>query len=249
MAYVVITAAIVFLSFLYALAGQAGGTAFLAVMALASFPASDMRPTALILNVAAAGYATWRLDRSHLVDWPKLIAFALPSLPFAVAGGLTTLGGPAYFGVTGSLLVAAATLMIVGGPSGETGPTISPHRLWIVAAGVAIGFLSGLTGIGGGVFLAPLLITLGWATPRQAACLAPPYILANSIVGLGGVLAAGQSPSPATLWFVAAVVVGAAAGTAASQRWMSEARTKYLISAIVCFAGLRLLASSLLPGI
>lgn len=231
MAYVVITAAIVFLSFLYALAGQAGGTAFLAVMALASFPASDMRPTALILNVAAAGYATWRLDRSQLVDWPKLIAFALRSLPFAVAGGLTTLGGPAYVGVTGSLLVAAATFMIVSGPSRKTGPTISPHRLWIVAAGVAIGFLSGLTGIGGGVFLAP------------------PYILANSIVGLGGDLAAGQPPSPATPWFVAAVVVGAAAGTAASQRWMSEAKTKYLIAAIVCFAGLRLLASSLLTGI
>jgi uncharacterized protein len=99
-------------SLLYATAGQAGGTAFLAVMTFAVFPAAEMRATALLLNIVAAGYATWRLQQRGNIDRKMLLPLTAPSLVAAFLGGLYVLGGHAYFVLTGLLLVAAAALMV-----------------------------------------------------------------------------------------------------------------------------------------
>jgi uncharacterized membrane protein YfcA len=155
-------------SLLYATAGQAGGTAFLAVMAFAAFPAAEMRATALLLNIVAAGYATWRLHRRDAIDRKMLLPLTMPSLVTAFLGGLLVLGGQIYFVVTGLLLVAAAALMVLK----RTADTIEarPVRsLPAAAVGAGVGFVSGLTGVGGGVFLTPLLIAFGWTSPRRAA--------------------------------------------------------------------------------
>ena len=90
-------------SLLYATAGQAGRTAFLAVMAFAAFPASEMRPTALLLNIVAAGFAAWRLHRRRAIDWGLVWPVTVPSLVTAFAGGLLVLGGRTYFVLTGLL--------------------------------------------------------------------------------------------------------------------------------------------------
>jgi uncharacterized membrane protein YfcA len=110
-----------------------------------------------------------------------------------------------------------------------------------VAVGAGAGFISGLTGVGGGVFLTPLLITLGWASPKRAAQLSPPFILCNSGVGLGGVLLAGQQLAPGTFLHASGALAGATIGTAIGLRWMSERSTRYVLSAILFFAGIRLL--------
>jgi hypothetical protein len=179
-------------SLLYATAGQAGGTAFVAVMAFAIFPVAEMRPTALLLNVVAAGYARWRLHRNGALDQRALLPLTLPSMAAAFLGGLIVLGEGVYFVLTGVLLVAAAGLMIFkrGADAIETRPLMV---LPAAVAGAASGFLSGLTGVGGGVFLTPLIIAFGWASPKRAAALSPPFILRNSAVGLLGVLIAGQT--------------------------------------------------------
>ena len=78
-------------SLLYATVGQAGGTAFLAVMAFSSFAAHEMRPTALLLNIVAATYSTWLFNRGKLVDWAKLRPLLLASLPTALVGGVIVL--------------------------------------------------------------------------------------------------------------------------------------------------------------
>jgi uncharacterized membrane protein YfcA len=89
------------LSLLYATVGQAGGTAFLALMAFASFPSSEMRPTALLLNIVAASYLTWLFNRGSLVDWAKLKPLLIASLPTALVGGFivsaSTKPSPAWF--------------------------------------------------------------------------------------------------------------------------------------------------------
>jgi hypothetical protein len=158
----------------------------------------------------------------------------------AFAGGLLVLGSHAYFLLTGLLLIAAATLMMLK----RAADTVRARPVGLVPAafaGAGAGFLSGLTGVGGGVFLTPLLIALGWATPRQAAALSPPFILCNSVVGLAGVSLAGQTLAPGTLVFSGAALLGAVIGTGIGLRWMSERITRYVLAAILLFAGLRLL--------
>ena len=126
-----------------------------------------------------------------------LLPLTVPSLVAAFLGGLLVLGGQAYFVLTGLLLVAAAVLMVFkqAADTVEARP-VPPGPAAAVGAGA--GFISGLTGVGGGVFLTPLLIALGWATPKRAAQLSPPFILCNSILGLGGVLLAGQQLASGT---------------------------------------------------
>ena len=220
--------AIACVSLLYATVGQAGGTAFLAIMAFASFPAAEMRPTALFLNIVAAGYATWRLHQRAAIERTTLLRVTLPSLVTALAGGLLVLNGRVYFILTGLLLVAAAALMAI-------------QLLPAAAVGAGAGFVSGLTGVGGGVFLTPFVIALGWMSPRRAAALSPPFILCNSVMGLLGVLLAGQELTRDTAFYSFGALAGAIVGSAIGLRWMSERDTRYALGVILLFAGIRLI--------
>jgi hypothetical protein len=140
-------------SLLYATVGQAGGTAFLALMAFASFPANEMRPTALLLNIVAAIYSTWVFNRGKLVDWAKLKPLLIASLPTAFIGGFIVLDEHIYKIVTGLVLLSAAIILVFrrsrdGEPDRQT-------PLWgAVTVGAMVGFVSGLTGVGGGVYRA-----------------------------------------------------------------------------------------------
>jgi drug/metabolite transporter (DMT)-like permease/uncharacterized membrane protein YfcA len=201
-------------------------------MAVAGFPAAEMRPTALLLNVVAAGYATWRLHRAGAIDRSLLRPLLLPSLPAAFLGGLVVLGGGAYLALTGMLLLLAAGLMAFR----RTADRGSPRPFGVLPAtlaGAGAGFLSGLTGIGGGIFLAPLLIAMNWTRPRQAASLSAPFILLNSVLGLAGVLLAGQGPAPGAALYVAGALAGAV-GARRGLRWMSEPATRRVLAAILC---------------
>jgi uncharacterized membrane protein YfcA len=227
-------------SLLYATVGQAGGTAFLALMAFASFPSNEMRPTALLLNIVAATYSTWIFNRGSLVDWAKLKPLLLASLPTALVGGFIVLDEHVYKIVTGLVLLLAATILVFRrSPDGE------PDRqtpLWrALTVGAMVGFVSGLTGVGGGVFLAPILIALHWASPKQTAVLSAPFILANSAVGLVGAMVIGQTPSPETWVYAIATLAGAMIGTTVGLRWLSQTVTRYVLAAILATAGLQLL--------
>jgi uncharacterized membrane protein YfcA len=227
-------------SLLYATVGQAGGTAFLALMAFASFPSNEMRPTALLLNIVAATYSTWIFNRGGLVDWAKLKPLLVASLPTALIGGLIVLDEHGYKIVTGLVLLSAAIILVFrrshdGEPDRQT-------PLWgAVTVGAMVGFVSGLTGVGGGVFLAPILIALHWASPKQTAVLSAPFILANSAVGLVGAMVIGQTPSPETWVYAIATLAGAMIGTTVGLRWLSQAVTRYVLAAILATAGLQLL--------
>lgn len=226
-------------SLLYATVGQAGGTAFLALMAFASFPANEMRPTALLLNLVAATYSTWLFNRGNLVDWVKLRPLLLASLPAALVGGVIVLDDRIYNVVTGAVLLVAATILVLHRRNAEP-DKLTP--IWgAVAVGVAVGFICGLTGVGGGVFLAPILIGLHWASPKQAAALSPPFIWANSAVGLAGAMYVGQTPSGDTWLFAVAALAGAMIGTMVGLRWFSQTATRYALAVILGTAGSQLL--------
>jgi uncharacterized membrane protein YfcA len=191
------------ISLLYATVGQAGGTAFLALMAFAAFPSTEMRPTALALNIVV-------LDES------------------------------VYKATTGAVLILAGAAMVLR----RDGPD-APDRqapLWgTVSVGAVVGLISGLTGVGGGVFMAPALIALGWASPKQTAALSAPFILANSAVGLVGVLFAGQFPSSHLVLYATTALVGAVVGTAIGLRWLGQTATRFILAGILLAAGVQLL--------
>ena len=228
------------ISLLYATVGQAGGTAFLALMAFTAFPPSEMRPTALALNIIVAAYSTWVFSRERIVDWGKLKPLLLSSLPTAFVGGLIVLDEHVYRTTTGVVLLLAGAAMILR----RERAIGRDHHLPLLGAalvGGAVGLVSGLTGVGGGVFLAPMLIALDWASPRQTAALSAPFILLNSIVGLVGVLFAGQLPSPYFAWYAAAALGGAVVGTAIGLKFLSQTATRYVLAVILLAAGLQLL--------
>jgi len=228
------------ISLLYATVGQAGGTAFLALMAFSSFPSNEMRPTALLLNIVAAASSTWLFNRGSLVDWGKLKPLLLASLPTVLIGGFIVLDERIYKTVTGLVLLLASTILVLrrvlDGDSDRQAP------LWsTISIGSVVGFVSGLTGVGGGVFLAPCLITLRYATPKQTAALSAPFILANSAVGLAAVMCSGQTPTAVAWLYVVATLLGAMIGTIVGLRLLSQSMTRYALAGILGAAGLQLL--------
>jgi uncharacterized protein len=227
-------------SLLYATVGQAGGTAFLALMAFASFPSNEMRPTALLLNIVAATYSTWIFNRGRLVDWAKLKPLLVASLPTALIGGFIVLDEHAYKVVTGLVLLSAAIILVFRRSHDDEPDRQTP--LWgAVTVGAMVGFVSGLTGVGGGVFLAPILIAFQWASPKQTAALTAPFILANSAVGLAAVSVMGQAPSPRSWVYAIATLAGAMIGTTIGLRWLTQTVTRYVLATILAMAGLQLL--------
>lgn len=227
------------ISLLYATVGQAGGTAFLALMAFAGFPSTEMRPTALALNIVAAAYSTWVFNRKKVVDWRKLRPLLFSSLPTALAGGFIVLDERVYKTTTGVVLLLAGATMVLRRELVADQDRETP--IWgALSAGAVVGLISGLTGVGGGVFLAPALIGLHWASPKQTAALSAPFILANSAVGLVGVLLAGQLPSSHFGLYALAALGGAIVGTAIGLRWLGQAATRFVLAAILIGAGIQL---------
>ena len=226
-------------SLLYATVGQAGGTAFLAVMAFASFAPNEMRPTALLLNIVVATYSTWVFNRGSLVDWAKLRPLLIASLPTALAGGFIVLDEKIYNVATGIVLLIAAAILLVRRKD-SLQDRVTP--LWgATLVGAIVGLISGLTGVGGGVFLAPILITLQWASPKQTSALSAPFIVANSIVGLAGAMFAGQMPAQDTWMFALAALAGAMIGTLIGLKWLSQTATRYVLAAVLGSGGIQLL--------
>jgi uncharacterized protein len=223
----------------YGSVGQAGGTAFLAVMAFADFSSGEIRPTALALNIVAAGYATWQLQQRAAIDWRMVRLLAIPSLPLAYIGGRIALKGSVYFVLTGAALLVAGGLMVIRvNANSDSDRSLAP--LAAVCVGAAAGLLSGLTGVGGGVFLVPQLILFGWASAKDAAAISPPFIACNSISGFAGTLGSGQTVAPEIAAYCIAALIGAVLGTNIAGR-ISERIARYVLAGILMFAGIRLI--------
>ena len=168
---------------LYGAAGQAGGSGFVAVMTFAHFGTTDIRGTAFFLNIVAAAYATLQVHRARLADWKLQWLLLAGSVPCAALGGMIPLQGRAYYALTGLILFTVAGLMMLrrARPEGEAIGSSTA-----IGIGAITGLASGVTGVGGGVFLSSLLILLGKASPKSTMSLSPPFILANSAAALGG---------------------------------------------------------------
>lgn len=198
---------------LYSSVGHAGASAYIALMALFGLPAAVMRPTALVLNVIVASFASVRFWRAGMFRWRTLWPFLIGAMPFAFLGGGIKLPGDFYRPLVGVVLFLSAIRLLWPTPiKALEGWRDPPVWLAIIMGGV-IGLLSGLTGTGGGIFLSPLLLFMAWSAPKPASGVAAVFILCNSISGLLGNFSAIGALPPALPLFAGAVLIGGLIGT------------------------------------
>ena len=195
-------------AFGYASVGHGGASAYIAAMALAGIAPQEMRPIALLLNVLVSSLATWKFHRAGYFRWRLFWPFAAVSIPLAYVGGAITLPGQAYKLLVGVVLLYAAWQLWRSGRGGEEmRPVSEPPVPWAMAIGAAMGLLAGLTGVGGGIFLSPLLLMLGWAGTKQTSAVAAPFILVNSAAGLAAVFVSRPAALPEYVWILCAAVL------------------------------------------
>lgn len=227
---------------LYSSVGHAGASGYLAAMALLSVEPAIMKPTALCLNILVASIATYQFARAGCFSWQLFWPFAVASVPAAYIGGAITLPGEYYRPLVGAvLLVAAIRLLLAKQPATEQ-EVKQPPLIVCLVSGAGIGLLSGLTGTGGGIFLTPLLLFMGWAETKQSSGVSAAFILVNSIAGLLGLLSAWPHLPSAIPWWAAAAVTGGLVGSYYGSRRLQSMTLRRLLALVLVVAGLKLVA-------
>src|SRR2546425_2725852 len=192
---------------LYSSVGHAGASAYLAAMALVGVQPAAMKPAALVMNIVVAVAGTARWWSAGLIPWELLWPLCTGSIPAAFAGGVIALPATVYRRLLAVILLGAALRLWFPPRTGEPRP--APGAGALVALGAALGFLAGLTGIGGGIFLSPILILTGWQDPKRTAGASSTFILVNSVAGLLGHLTGARDvPQGASLLAAVALVGG-----------------------------------------
>ena len=229
-------------AFVYASVGHGGASAYIAAMALAGIAAAEMRPIALTLNILVSALATYKFWRAGHFRWRLFWPFAAVSIPFAYLGGAITLPGNLYKIVVGAVLIYAAWQLWRSGHAGEEmKPVREPAIALAMAIGAAMGLLSGLTGVGGGIFLSPLLLMLGWAGTKQTSAVAAPFILVNSVAGLAAGFVAGTAALPESTWaLAAAVLVGGWLGAEYGSRRFANPVVRRVLAVVLAVAGAKM---------
>ena len=231
--------AIFIVAVLYSSVGHGGASGYLAVMALFAVPQATTRPSALLLNVFVAGVGSIQFYRAGFFSWRTFLPFAITSIPFAYIGGTITLPTTTYKIVLGVVLIIAAIRLAWNWKSDAE--TRQPN-IWIaLVIGAIIGLLSGLVGVGGGIFLTPILLLMNWAETKRAAGVSAMFILVNSISGLAGNFSQLIS-LPANVWFwVAAAVAGGLIGSTLGAKRFDSLTLRRLLAIVLLFAGVKLI--------
>ena len=229
-------------AFVYASVGHGGASAYLAAMALAGVAPAEMRPIALTLNILASSLATWKFWRAGHFRWRLFWPFAAVSIPFAYLGGAITLPGQAYKIVVGLVLLYAGWQLWRSFRAGEEMREVrAPAIPLAMAIGAGMGLLSGLTGVGGGIFLSPLLLMLGWAGTKQTSAVAAPFILVNSIAGLAAGFVAATAVLPPSTWaLAAAVLAGGWLGAEYGSRRFTNPVVRRFLAVVLGVAGAKM---------
>lgn len=226
---------------LYSSVGHGGATGYLACLSLVpgSLAPTQMATTALTLNLLVTGIGLWAFARTGQLSRRLVGPFVLASVPAALLGGLTPLPVRAY-----SLLLAAALLVaavrLLTSPQQGAGVLRPTQRPVALVSGAVIGWLSGALGIGGGIFLSPLVLFLGWATPKQAAACAACFIFANSAAGLAGRWLQGAVEFGVWWPLVLAAVLGALIGSRLGAGRFSSVALNRVLAIVLLTAAVKL---------
>lgn len=236
-----------FIAAVYASAGFGGGSSYLAAMAVFGLGMDTMRPAALLCNIVVVAGGTWIYWKKGYLNLRKMLPLCAASVPMAFFGGLTPLKEKTFFLLLGISLVLSALLMIFQKSAARKEETFSDEvkmsPLTSAATGGSIGYLSGLVGIGGGIFLSPVLHLMRWDLPKNIAATASLFILLNSVFGLAGQFSGNRFQlDPAFIFpLLIAVLLGGQVGSRLSIFQFRQTQVRWLTAALVLYAGLNIL--------
>jgi len=227
---------------LYSSVGHGGGSGYLAILSLTSYGSAEavwLKQYAWSLNLIVAGLAFWHYYRAGHHDWSRTLPFIVASIPLAALGGYMSVGGNVYDLLLSVALVVAAWRLFVG--KWEAVQVELPERTKAVAVGGSIGLASGVVGIGGGIFLSPVMMLNNWATAKQTAATAALFIWLNSLAGLVGVGLSGQINLDIDLLgsFGVAVMLGGVLGSRYGSAVSSQNGIRGLLVLVLCAAAAR----------
>lgn len=232
---------------LYSMSGHGGATAYLALFGLFGVPPGLMRAIALVLNVVVAGLGSARLWRAGVMPWRTLGILLAGSIPGTFVGGLVNLPATTYRGLLGALLLVASARLIVPTRAAIDRPLRQVAPAVLLVIGLVLGVLSGLTGIGGGIFLSPILILSRIEDPRRTAGAAAAFIVVNSVTGLValGLRGALVALPAVTALFAIVVLAGGALGSWLAAGRLSFRGLRVALGVVLLFSGAKLLSEAL----
>jgi uncharacterized membrane protein YfcA len=225
------------MAFLYASVGHGGASGYLAVMALFAIAPPVMKQTALLLNLGVSLMSFIAFYRQGYFKWTLFWPFALGSIPAAYLGARIPLADSTYKQILGACLFLAVIRMVVTLKESE------PRKLNLgigVLAGAAIGVLSGMIGIGGGIILSPLLLLFRWANLKEAAAISALFIFVNSVSGLAGLKTWIPLDQSQMLYWLVASLVGGFLGARWGAGIASNMKVKWILALVLVIASLKL---------
>ncbi len=239
-------AAVFTVAFFYSSVGHGGATGYLAALAVLGIAPNSAKVAVLITNVLVASVALWRFRQAGHFDWKILLWFAVASVPCAVWGSQIKISPHTYKLILGSVLTVAGLILLFRS-RWQTDDVTLRKFFWPLALviGAVLGFLAGLTGIGGGVFLSPLLYLFRWVKPKTTGGIAAGFIIVNSIAGLAGAGWEKITHVGPLLWLTLPAVIGALLGTHFGARRWSSVTFSRVLAAVLIFAGGKLLLEAM----
>lgn len=225
------------MAFLYASVGHGGASGYLAVMALFAIAPPLMKQTALLLNLGVSLMSFLAFYRQGYFRWTLFWPFALGSIPAAFLGARIPLTDSTYKQILGACLFLAVIRMVIS--LKEATQRSLPAVLGIFS-GAAIGLLSGMIGIGGGIILSPLLLLFRWASLKEAAAVSALFIFVNSVSGLAGLKTWIPLDQSQLLYWLFASLVGGFLGARWGAGIASNAKVKWILALVLVIASLKL---------
>ena len=232
------------ISFLYSTVGFGGGSSYLAILSLFITDFNTIRTHALLCNIVVVTIGCIIAYRKGFLSLKKAIPYTIFSVPAALWGATFKLSQQSFFLLlSGALILSAVALFFqVVRP---VKPLEDRRKVLVrsVPLGAALGFLSGMVGIGGGIFLSPVLNLLNWEDTKKIAGIAGFFILVNSIGGITGLAISGTVPVsfPFTACVIGAVMVGGFAGSIISMKLFDALVIKRLTALLILVVGIKLL--------
>ena len=230
-------------AFLYSSVGHGGASGYLALMAIFSFAPEVMKPTALLLNLFVSLTSFIQFYRGKHFNWKIFLPFAVTSVPIAYIGGLITVDDNIYKKILGILLIIPIIRFLFFANI-KVEEIKRSNLILSLLIGAAIGFLSGLIGIGGGIILSPVLLLLKWTDMKQTAAISAIFIFVNSLSGLAGQLQKGINFSADMYAYVAIAFVGGICGAYFGSLKFKSNILKYMLAIVLIVAAYKLLFTS-----